>query len=246
MCVFVVLIPSSPRPPRSDTTTTAPRLQVSSHCHQQRGTQGQKVHLSSSLSHPHPIPQSSLSFSARCDSDDQQELCGRGLCVDPEYDVLWSYSNQPRPTIACYNPVTTNLKGILTLHIQWNPSPFRGQSYSVHTTDPSGTILSSSICLPHSKDVSTSRSHISLNLLSCLHTLATSPPLTVEVLAGNKMKKYEKDEYLSVLRFNGEHACTLCIYVVWEYRLPRSPSNGTLYSPSIPTPTDLGPLEDPH
>lgn len=119
-------------PPRSDTTTTAPHLQVSSHCHQQRGTQGQKVHLLLSLPPP-PYPSKfSLSFSARCDSDDQQELCGRGLCVDPEYDVLWSYSNQPRPTIACYNPVTTNLKGILTLHIQWNLSPFRRQSYSAH------------------------------------------------------------------------------------------------------------------
>ena len=70
--------------------------------------------------------------------------------------------------------------------------------------DPSGTILSTSICLPRSKEASTSRSHISLNLLSCIHTLATSPPLTIEVLAGSKMRKYEKDEYLSVTRFNCE------------------------------------------
>lgn len=68
-----------------------------------------------------PLPQkvspplSSLFLYARCDSDDQQELCGRGLCVDPEYDVMWSYSNHPQPTIACYNPVTTNIKGILVI-----------------------------------------------------------------------------------------------------------------------------------
>lgn len=80
--------------------------------------------------------------------------------------------------------------------------------------DPSGTILSSSICLPHSKEATTSRSHISLNLLSCLHTLATSPPLTMEVLAGSHMKRYEKDEYLSVLRFNSKSYTSTSIFVI--------------------------------
>ena len=71
--------------------------------------------------------------------------------------------------------------------------------------DPAETILSSSICLPRSKEAHTTRSHIALNLLSCLNTLATSPPLTMEALTGSRMRKYDKDEFNCVVRFNGEH-----------------------------------------
>ena len=47
----------------------------------------------------------------RYDTDDQQDLSGRGLCIDPEYDVLWSFTDTPRPTVSCFNPVTTGVKG---------------------------------------------------------------------------------------------------------------------------------------
>lgn len=77
--------------------------------------------------------------------------------------------------------------------------------------DPAETILSSSICLPRSKEAHTTRSHIALNLLSCLNTLATSPPLTMEALTGSRMRKYDKDEFNCVVRFNGEHSvCVVC------------------------------------
>ena len=33
------------------------------------------------------------------------------------------------------------------------------------------------------------------------------------VLAGSKMRKYEKDEYLSVVRFNGERSIALAVYL---------------------------------
>ena len=72
--------------------------------------------------------------------------------------------------------------------------------------DPAETILSSSICLPRSKEAHTTRSHIALNLLSCLNTLATSPPLTMEALTGSRMRKYDKDEFNCVVRFNGERS----------------------------------------
>ena len=77
--------------------------------------------------------------------------------------------------------------------------------------DPAETILSSSICLPRSKEAHTTRSHIALNLLSCLNTLATSPPLTMEALTGSRMRKYDKDEFNCVVRFNGEQStCVVC------------------------------------
>ena len=71
-------------------------------------------------------------------------------------------------------------------------------------TDPIGTILSSSICLPRSKEATIPRSHASLNLLSCLHTLATSAQATPEKLATSLAKKYPKDEYLCITRFTCE------------------------------------------
>lgn len=69
--------------------------------------------------------------------------------------------------------------------------------------DSAGTILSSSICLPRSKEAQSTRSHLAINLLSCLSSLSTHPPLTVETLAGQGKGKYDKDDFSSVVRFNG-------------------------------------------
>ena len=54
---------------------------------------------------------------SRYDADDQQDLSGRGLCIDPEYDVLWSFTDDPQPTIACFNPVTTGVKGTQYIYL---------------------------------------------------------------------------------------------------------------------------------
>ena len=73
-------------------------------------------------------------------------------------------------------------------------------------TDSAGTILSSSVCLPRSKEAQSTRSHLAINLLSCLSTLTTHPPLTIEALAGQGRGKYDKDDFNSVVRFNGKLA----------------------------------------
>ncbi len=69
--------------------------------------------------------------------------------------------------------------------------------------DSAGTILSSSICLPLSREARSSRSHIATNLLSCLSILATHSPVTIETLAGSSLHKFDKDEFNCVVRFNG-------------------------------------------
>lgn len=71
-------------------------------------------------------------------------------------------------------------------------------------SDPTGTILSTSISLPLSTESYTSRSHVAVNLLSCLSTLATHPPLTMEALAGSGIHKFDKEAFNCVVRFNGE------------------------------------------
>ena len=53
---------------------------------------------------------------------------------------------------------------------------------------------------------------MALNLLSCLNTLATHPPLTMEALAGSRVRKYDKDEFNCVVRFNGKYCNDLLHY----------------------------------
>ena len=72
-------------------------------------------------------------------------------------------------------------------------------------SDTTGTILNSSICLPASKAAHTSRSHLAVNLLSCITTLAIqpSPSPSLGVMAGGVKRKYDKVDFHAVLRFNG-------------------------------------------
>ena len=44
------------------------------------------------------------------DSEDQQDLANCGLCIDPEYNILWSFSPATRK-IACFNPIAANING---------------------------------------------------------------------------------------------------------------------------------------
>lgn len=46
----------------------------------------------------------------RFDDEDQEDLSGCGVYVDPEYDVLWSYSAQDN-RVSCFNPIATNIEG---------------------------------------------------------------------------------------------------------------------------------------
>ena len=69
-------------------------------------------------------------------------------------------------------------------------------------SDAAGTILTPPLCLPQSKGTLISRSHAALNLLSCLHTASSHPPLNVEALSGKKMKTFATEDYQILMRFN--------------------------------------------
>lgn len=84
-------------------------------------------------------------------------------------------------------------------------------------SDSTGTILSTSICLPLSKDALTDRSHVAVNLLSCLSTLATHPPLTMEALAGSGLHKLDKESFNCVVRFNGRFMTQIFRELALEY-----------------------------
>ena len=44
------------------------------------------------------------------DDDSQQILVGCGVCIDPEYNILWTYSPDGNK-VASFNPVTSNIQG---------------------------------------------------------------------------------------------------------------------------------------
>ena len=46
----------------------------------------------------------------RFDGDEQQNLGDCGVCVDPEYNVLWSYSPHSGK-VACFNPIAADIDG---------------------------------------------------------------------------------------------------------------------------------------
>ena len=46
----------------------------------------------------------------RFDGEEQQDLGDCGLCVDPEYNVLWSYSSHSGK-VACFNPIAADIDG---------------------------------------------------------------------------------------------------------------------------------------
>lgn len=69
----------------------------------------------------------------------------------------------------------------------------------------SDTILSPSLCLPRSPEAAVMRSHAGLNLLFCLHTLATSSSsFSSEAFISRSMKAFSVDDYHCLSRFNCE------------------------------------------
>lgn len=48
--------------------------------------------------------------SPRFDGEDQQNLLGCGVCIDPEYNVLWGFS-PCSGEVSCFNPIAADIEG---------------------------------------------------------------------------------------------------------------------------------------
>ncbi len=53
-----------------------------------------------------------VSIVSRFDDDGQEDLSGCGVYVDPEYNILWSYSPKDNK-MSCFNPIAANIEGIV-------------------------------------------------------------------------------------------------------------------------------------
>ncbi len=57
-----------------------------------------------------------MSIVYRFDDDGQEDLSGYGVYVDPEYNILWSYSPKDNK-MSCFNPIAANIEGIVNLNL---------------------------------------------------------------------------------------------------------------------------------
>ena len=46
----------------------------------------------------------------RLESEGQQDLTMCAVSIDPEYNILWSYSSESNK-ISCFNPIASNVEG---------------------------------------------------------------------------------------------------------------------------------------
>uniref|UniRef100_A0ABM0LXG7 Probable E3 ubiquitin-protein ligase MYCBP2 n=1 Tax=Saccoglossus kowalevskii TaxID=10224 RepID=A0ABM0LXG7_SACKO len=119
---------------------------------------------------------------------DQVTLKDRCICLDPVYDVLWSY-DPLTSHVCCYNVLTGDAHDIVTKDSSERPS-----------------ILNCEFTIPCQSDTSTTRAHCALNLLCCLDTLTTSQDVGIVVAEQRQdfhstARVFTKDDFTIVNRF---------------------------------------------
>ncbi|XP_076446720.1 E3 ubiquitin-protein ligase MYCBP2-like isoform X7 [Babylonia areolata] len=119
--------------------------------------------------------------------EDQVDLSGQVVCLDPVYDILWGYSPQSQE-IHSYNVLVPEARSL--------PSIQPGYP----------NILSAELAVPVHMGYTTTRSHCALHMLGCLDTLTIAQQLKLEVLEEAKEKTaqakvYTKEDYSVVNRF---------------------------------------------
>ena len=61
--------------------------------------------MSYSLLYPYPPL-------CRLEGEEQQDLTDSAVSIDPEYNILWSYSADTNK-ISCFNPIAANIEGMM-------------------------------------------------------------------------------------------------------------------------------------
>ncbi|XP_013400127.1 E3 ubiquitin-protein ligase MYCBP2 [Lingula anatina] len=118
---------------------------------------------------------------------DQADLSHHSVCLDPVYDVLWSYSHKTQE-LECYNVISSETRKIQELQ----PNV--------------GDILSPGLAVPVRQGCLTTRSHSALHVLGCLDTLTSAHQLNLSVNEEEKQnqptnKAFTKEDYNVANRF---------------------------------------------
>ena len=150
-------------------------------------------------------------------SSDQIMCRGHAICLDPIYNVLWSFDPE-RQVVRCYNLIACEAvrlnTGITSVSTSQGPSPVSTrttvkQMSSTVASDDDGRlrdVLSPELSLPVLPEVQVSRAQIALHLLSCLDTLTWGyqQGLTVseeDTQVTTNSGVYSKDDFSPVTRF---------------------------------------------
>lgn len=141
--------------------------------------------------------------------NEQMDFCGRIVCMDPIYNILWSY-NAASQEFSCFNVISTELQ-MKDMNVSSFKSLTDSKSLKMSTVDhkPSSlSILSPELALPVITNCYVTRFQAAINLLCCLDTLTIAHELQIitvkediddrQLVAG---KQYSKEDFQSVNRF---------------------------------------------
>ncbi|KPP60387.1 hypothetical protein Z043_121621, partial [Scleropages formosus] len=132
---------------------------------------------------------SKMDGSCRTFGDSKQEdLQGFGICLDPEYNVIWRFLPASRE-VCCYHAVMAEMRAPPAL------------SFRMHCS-----ILSPELALPSGSHAISTCSHGALHILGCLDTLAATQELKAGISRPEEetqalVKVYSKEDYSMVNRF---------------------------------------------
>ncbi|XP_070552183.1 E3 ubiquitin-protein ligase MYCBP2-like isoform X2 [Ptychodera flava] len=120
---------------------------------------------------------------------DQVCLKDKCICLDPAYNVLWSF-DPSTCEVSCYNILTSEM----------------GEVHGSSSASFKTSILDPEFAIPCKADSTTSRSHSALNLLCCLDTLTAAQNAGVSVAeekhdSQSSAKVYTKDDFTAINRF---------------------------------------------
>lgn len=141
--------------------------------------------------------------------NEQMDFCNKIVCMDPIYNVLWSY-NSVNHEFSCFNIISTELQ-MNDINRSSYKNPIDTKSTSTNQLDAklnSLSILSPELALPVITNCYVTRFQAAINLLCCLDTLTIAHELQIttvkeeiddrQLVSG---KQYSKEDYQNVNRF---------------------------------------------
>ncbi|XP_052283534.1 E3 ubiquitin-protein ligase MYCBP2-like isoform X2 [Dreissena polymorpha] len=120
-------------------------------------------------------------------SGEQVDLSTKAVCLDPVYDVLWSFSQESNE-VECYNVISAEAR------------PLKHEDCDINE------IFKPEFSVPTRGNAEATRSHCALHVLGCLDTLTLARQNNLTVLEESKEKAatskvYNKDDFSIVNRF---------------------------------------------
>ncbi|XP_074033015.1 MYC binding protein highwire isoform X2 [Leptinotarsa decemlineata] len=143
-------------------------------------------------------------------SDDQVDFSNKIVCMDPIYNVLWSYDSNCNE-FSCYNVIASELQLKNSFRILDNHIPGDITSYDPETPDVSfqlASILSPELALPVTTNCFVTRFQAAINLLCCLDILSIAHQMQIstinDIIDDRQLmsgKQYSKEDFQAVNRF---------------------------------------------